>query len=39
VKSCVVLSGHQRMAAGLRERVAHGLFRDFDMARVDAKET
>lgn len=34
-----MLSGHQRIAAGLREMVAHGLFRDFDIARVDAKET
>jgi hypothetical protein len=34
-----VMGGHRRMAAGLRERITHGLFRNFDMARVDAKET
>lgn len=34
-----MMDGHQRMAEGLRERITHGLFRNFDMARVDAKET
>jgi hypothetical protein len=34
-----VMSGHQRMATDLRERVVHGLFRNFDIAWVDAKET